>query len=88
MTSIFCIEVLRYQKSLVEYRISSSVLLLLKSSVVDPDPPPDRHPDHADPDPIWTKCKDKLVFFLKFQHAVQNTKNYDTYDTDEKMGTM
>jgi len=32
--------------------ISPSLLLLLKSIVVDPDPPPDpdRHPDPADPD--------------------------------------
>jgi hypothetical protein len=58
--------------------------------IIWPDPDRDRHPGPADPDPDLTSIhfnqlgKKPDIFPEKFPYTVQNTKNCDAYDTDEK----
>ncbi len=48
-------------------------------------------PGHANPDPAdpdhYQFANDILFFLWKFQYAVENAKNYDIFDTDEKEKT-
>ncbi len=57
----------------------------------DPDPYRYRHPGHVDPDPADPDrylFQTNKLFLRKFQFTVQNTENYDTFDTDEKDKTF
>jgi hypothetical protein len=53
------------------------------------DPDLDLHPGPANPDrDLDLYIFISIHFSTNFQYAVQNTKNYDTYDIDEKDKTM
>ncbi len=50
----------------------------------DPDPVPDPDPDLY---PFQPNVKINYTFSRKFQYAVKNSENYDTFDTGEKEKT-